>query len=65
MSITQIQENIQTLIANIQEETFIYNLLLAYDTPKSTIKRLQADGGLNLSKTRMKYFGKINCGLSI
>lgn len=58
MSITQIQENIQTLIANIQEETFIYNLLLAYDTPKSTIKRLQAEGGLNLSKNSNEILWK-------
>ncbi len=52
MNLAQIEENIQTLTANIKPETFIFDLLLAYYTPKSTIKRLQADGGLNLSKNK-------------
>ena len=49
MNIAQIENNLQQLIKAFKKETFIYDLLLAYDTPKSTITRLQK-GGLNLSK---------------
>ncbi len=49
MNIAQIENNLQALIKDFKPENFIYDLLLAYNTPKSTIKRLQ-DGGLNLSK---------------
>ena len=49
MNIAQIENNLQQLIKSFKKENFIYNLLLAYDTPKSTITRLQK-GGLNLSK---------------
>jgi hypothetical protein len=48
MNIAQIENNLQQLIKSFEKETFIYDLLLAYDTPKSTITRLQK-GGLNLS----------------
>lgn len=48
MNIAQIENNVQQLIKSFNKETFIYDLLLAYDTPKSTIARLQK-GGLNLS----------------
>jgi hypothetical protein len=49
MNIAQIENNLQQLIKSFKNETLIYDLLLAYDTPKSTITRLQK-GGLNLSK---------------
>lgn len=52
MNIAQIEQNLQQLITDFNKatpENFIYDLLQIYDTPKSTIKRLQ-DGGLNLSK---------------
>ncbi|WP_435357784.1 class I SAM-dependent DNA methyltransferase [Emticicia sp. SJ17W-69] len=52
MNIAQIEQNLQQLITDFDKATptnFIYDLLQTYDTPKSTIKRLQ-DGGLNLSK---------------
>lgn len=49
MNIAQIENNLQQLIKSFKKGTFIYDLLLAYDTPKSTITRLQK-GGLNLSK---------------
>ncbi|RZK13215.1 MAG: class I SAM-dependent DNA methyltransferase [Flavobacterium sp.] len=49
MNIIQIEKNLQELLKSFNEETFIYDLLLAYGTPKSTIVRLQK-GGLNLSK---------------
>ncbi len=49
MNIAQIENNLQQLIKSFKKKAFIYDLLLAYDTPKSTITRLQK-GGLNLSK---------------
>ncbi|WP_298355433.1 DNA methyltransferase [Runella sp.] len=52
MNIAQIEANLQQLLANFHQDTasvFIYDLLLAYGTPKSSIVRLQ-QGGLNLSK---------------
>lgn len=52
MNIAQIEQSLQQLITDFDKATptnFIYDLLQTYDTPKSTIKRLQ-DGGLNLSK---------------
>ena len=49
MNQAQIENNLQQLIRSFKKETFMYDLLLAYDTPKSTITRLQK-GGLNLSK---------------
>jgi len=48
MNIAQIENNLHQLIKSFNKETFIYDLLLAYDTPKSTLTRLQK-GGLNLS----------------
>lgn len=49
MNIAQIEAHLQQLLANFDQTTFIYDLLLAYGTPKSSIVRLQ-QGGLNLSK---------------
>ena len=49
MNITQIEKNLGKLIKNLNEETFIYDLLLAYNLPKATITRLQK-GTANLSK---------------
>lgn len=50
MNIAQIEQNLQNLIQNYNPETFIFELLLAYNLPKSNITRLQK-GNLNLSKT--------------
>lgn len=47
MNIAQIEENLQKLTASFSQETFIFDLLLAYGTPKATITRLQ-QGDLNL-----------------
>ena len=41
MTIIEIENNLHTLVANFDKESFIFDLLLAYGTPKSTIKRLQ------------------------
>ena len=49
MNLTQIEKNLSKLIKNLNEETFIYDLLLAYNLPKATITRLQK-GTANLSK---------------
>ena len=49
MNTAQIENNLQQLIKTLNKDTFIYDSLLAYDTPKSTVTRLQK-GGLNLSK---------------
>jgi len=50
MNIAQIEINLQKLIATINKETFIFELLLAYGLPKASITRLQK-GNLNMSKT--------------
>ena len=41
MNITQIENNLSKLIKNFDKNTFIYDLLLAYNLPKATITRLQ------------------------
>lgn len=65
MNITQIESNIQSLIVNFNEESFIYDFLIAFGTPNATIKKLQI-GTLNLSKKedevlwkKKLYFNKI------
>ncbi|MGY8923960.1 MAG: hypothetical protein ACKVJR_09535, partial [Flavobacteriales bacterium] len=49
MNLNHIEKNVAKLIKNFDEETFIYDLLLAYNLPKATITRLQK-GTANLSK---------------
>jgi len=49
MNIAAIETNVQQLIQNLNHDSFIYDLLLAYGQPKASITRLQ-QGGLNLSK---------------
>jgi len=49
MNIAQIEENIQNLVNNFSAENFIYDLLLAYGIPKTTITLLKK-GNHNLSK---------------
>jgi len=49
MNLAQIEKNIQNLIKSFNEETFIYDLILAYGLPKSSVSRLRK-GNLNLSK---------------
>jgi hypothetical protein len=41
MTIIEIENNLHALVANFDKNSFIFDLLLAYGTPKSTIKRLQ------------------------
>jgi hypothetical protein len=47
MNIAQIEENVQSLIKDYSEDTFIFNLLEVYGKPKSSIARLQ-NGNYNL-----------------
>jgi len=49
MTSSQIEDNLKKLLENWQKETFVYDFLLAYGLPKSSITRLQK-GNLNLSK---------------
>ena len=51
MNIGKVEENIQSLIENFSQDNFIYDLLLAYDLPKSSITRLK-EGSYNLSKNK-------------
>jgi hypothetical protein len=49
MEISELENRLKKLTEDINKETFIYDLLLAYDFPKATISRLR-NGDLNLSK---------------
>lgn len=49
MNIAQIEENLQNLTKSFNKDNFIFDLLLAYGSPKASISRLQ-NGNLNLSK---------------
>jgi hypothetical protein len=49
MNIAQIESNLQNLLTGYTKETFVYELLLAYGLPKSSITLLQK-GNLNKSK---------------
>ncbi len=49
MNLAQIESNVQDAVKKFNQDTFIYDLLLAYDHPRASISRLQ-NGGLNLSK---------------
>ncbi len=48
MNYTQIENNVQKVIKEFNQFSFIYDLLLAYGFPKASIKRLQT-GTLNMS----------------
>jgi len=41
MTITQIEKSIKNLLSNLNKESFIFDFLLAYGEPKSTIARLR------------------------
>ena len=59
MNIEKLESDIQKLIANIDEETFPYDLLLAYGQPKASITRLKK-GDYNLSKNIGEVLWKKN-----
>ena len=41
INIRQIENNVKAIVANCNEDNFIYDFLLAYGLPKATIKRQQ------------------------
>jgi hypothetical protein len=41
MNIAQITDNLEKLVESFNKDSFIFDLLLAYGTPKATISRLQ------------------------
>lgn len=41
MNIAQISDNLEKIIESFNKDSFIFDLLLAYGTPKATISRLQ------------------------
>ena len=57
MNIAQIEKNLQKLMKTFNKESFIYELLLAYGSPKASITRLQK-GNLNLSKNEGEIIWK-------
>lgn len=64
MTIIEIENSLNTLISNFNKETFIFDLLLAYGTPKSTIKRLVGSDHDKLTSSgelivRKKLFFKV------
>jgi len=66
MAITQLQieKNVKNFISNYNEDSFIFDLLLAYGEPKATISRLKK-GDLNQLESkgelthRKKLFFKV------
>ena len=70
MNIEKLEVSIQSLVDNLCEETFIYDLLLSYGLQKSSITRLQK-GDYNLSKNsdeilwKKKLFFKTKSGQDI
>lgn len=64
MSPIEIENNLNTLVANLDEDRFVFDLLLAYGTPKSTIKRLEGSDHDRLAthgelSLRKKLFFKV------
>lgn len=50
MNIQKLEEDIRLLVRHLDEEEFVYDLLLAYDLPKASITRLK-QGAYNQAKT--------------
>ena len=66
MSLNKIENNLKKLVSSIDKETFIYDFLLAFEQPKSSINRLKK-GDYNKSKqedeiiwSKKIYFKKIS-----
>jgi len=56
-NVIQIENAVKKVIAALNEDSFIYDFLLAYDTPKATIARLQK-GNLNVALFAMDVVWK-------
>jgi len=57
MNLETLESNLQALITNLDKDTFIYDLLLAYDLPKASVTRLHK-GDYNLSKVQGEILWK-------
>ena len=57
MDSSQIEKSLKDLTNNIDQESFLFNLLSIYDFPKATITRLKKGDG-NLSKNEGEYLSK-------
>ena len=57
MLIEKIEDNLKKLIINFEKDTFIYDLLTAYEQPKTSVNRLKK-GDYNLSKNKNEVFWK-------
>lgn len=70
MNVTQIGQSVEDLIKSINEESFFYDFISCFGTPKATVKRLQ-EGGLNLSKNhgeilwKKKVFFKVSNSIDL
>lgn len=57
MNTEKLESDIKAIVTNLNDETFIYDLLLAYGLPKASITRLQK-GDYNLSKVQGEILWK-------
>lgn len=57
MNVSKIEENLKALIGNLDKESFIYDLLLAYGLSKSAITRLKT-GSYNVVSGQEEVLGK-------
>ena len=57
MNIDVLENNLKTLVTPLNKETFIYDLLMAYELPKASVTRLQK-GDYNLSKAQGEILWK-------
>ena len=57
IELLSIEESLLNLVKNLDKENFIYNFLLSYDLPKSSITRLRS-GSLNSSKNSDEIYWK-------
>ena len=56
-NVIQIETAVKKVLATLNEDSFIYDLLLAYDTPKATVARLQR-GSLNVATRKLDVVWK-------
>ena len=57
MNIEVLENNLKTLVTHLNKDTFIYDLLMAYELPKASVTRLQK-GDYNLSKVQGEILWK-------
>lgn len=63
MNIAQIESNLQELSKDLSKETFVYDFLVAYGSPKASISRLQNDN-LYLAKELGEVLWKKKIGIT-